>query len=137
VSYSAPLPPVPIRIPAHINLAVLIEDAAMVAHEANRAYCLLAGDTSHRPWPETPEQIRASVRDGVRGILADPSTSPESSHERWLAYKVAEGWVYGPVKDYERKLHPCLRPYAELSEHHRRKDVLFRSVVLALVTQHP
>lgn len=106
-----------------------IHDAAMIAHEANRAYCLTIGDSSHVDWRSTPENIRASVISGAQAIADDPSITPEQSHEKWSAYKTAEGWVYGPVKDLAAKTHPCLVPYAELAPEQRAKDALFGAVV--------
>lgn len=110
-----------------------IHDAAMIAHEANRAYCLTIGDSSHLDWRSTPENIRASVISGAQAIADDPSITPEQSHEKWSAYKTAEGWVYGPVKDLAAKTHPCLVPYGELPENDRRKDSLFGAVVRAVL----
>jgi hypothetical protein len=63
-------------------------------------------------------------------IKASPDTTPEDSHKNWLAHKVKDGWVYGPVKDVEKKEHPCMVPYEELPLEQRVKDYLFRAVVL-------
>ena len=38
---------------------------------------------------------------------------------------VADGWVYGIVKDPESKTHPCLVPYQDLPAEQRIKDSLF------------
>lgn len=108
-----------------------IEYAAEMAHEANRNYCESIGDTSIRPWGETPEDIRNSARDGVRFIWDGSSTS-EQSHENWFKFKEADGWHYGPVKDAERKTHPAMLPYSALPEEQRVKDYIFRSVVLSV-----
>ena len=89
-------------------------DIARVAHEVNRAYC--------------------ADQSGVRAILADPTTTPEQSHEGWTVVKVADGWVYGPVKDADAKTHPCLVPYSELPPEQRAKDAIFGGVVRALST---
>lgn len=108
----------------------VIERCARAAHEVNRAYCQALGDTSQRPWAEAPEWQRDSARNGVRAVLSGgPSHTPERSHEGWLAQKFAEGWVYGPTKDAERKTHPCCVPYAELPEAQRAKDYVFLAVV--------
>ncbi len=40
----------------------------------------------------------------------------ENVHEVWAAGRIADGWRYGEVRDDERKLHPCLVPYNELTE---------------------
>jgi voltage-gated potassium channel Kch len=43
-------------------------------------------------------------------------------HDRWMRDRVADGWSYGETRDDERKLHPSLIPYAELTEAERDKD---------------
>lgn len=105
---------------------------AMVAHEANRAYCAGIGDTSQPAWADAPDWQKSSAMAGVQMHLANPDATPEQSHESWLAQKVADGWVYGEVKDAEKKTHPCVKPYAELPEAQKVKDYLFRGVVHAM-----
>jgi len=102
---------------------------ARIAHEINRAYCAALGDTSQPVWDDAPEWQKASALAGVDMHLANPDATPENSHESWLAQKLAEGWKYGPVKDAEKKEHPCCVPYAELPSEQKAKDYLFRSVV--------
>ena len=108
------------------------ETIARVAHEINRAYCASLGDASQPAWEEAPEWQRASALAGVDMHLANPDATPEQSHESWLAQKVADGWTYGPVKDAEKKQHPCCVPYADLPAEQKAKDYLFRGVVHAL-----
>lgn len=103
----------------------VIELAAKTAHEVNRAYCAGLGDTSQVPWEEAPEWQRESARNGVRGVLA--GNGPEQSHEGWLEEKRATGWKYGPVKDPEKKEHPCFVPYTDLPPAQKVKDALFVS----------
>jgi hypothetical protein len=105
------------------------EQIAKIAHEINLAYCAALGDTSQPPWEEAPEWQKASALAGVEMHLANPLATPEQSHESWLAQKVAEGWVYGEVKDPAKKQHPCCLPYAQLPIEQRAKDYLFRAVV--------
>jgi hypothetical protein len=50
----------------------------------------------------------------------------------WCRSKVADGWVFGPVKDADAKTHPCLVPYDALPREQQRKDALFVAVVNAL-----
>ena len=44
-----------------------------------------------------------------------------AEHDRWMAAKLSDGWVYGPQRDDRRRLHPDIVPYAALSE--RVKDL--------------
>lgn len=106
-------------------------EIAQLAHEINRAYCASIGDNSQPPWAEAPAWQRESAVAGVRAQWFNKDPRPEASHEGWLAYKLADGWVYGPVKDPERKTHPCMVPYSELPPEQRAKDVLFVATVQA------
>ncbi len=105
---------------------------AAVAHDINRAYCLSIGDDSQPTWADAPEWQKRSALAGVDMHLANPDATPEQSHESWLEQKIAEGWVYGEVKDVENKQHPCCVPYDELAPEQKCKDYLFRAVVHAL-----
>lgn len=108
------------------------EQIAAVCHAVNAAFCASMGDNSQLPWADAPEWQKASALAGVDMHLANPDATPEQSHESWLAVKVADGWAYGEVKDVDKKLHPCVRPYAELPAEQRAKDYLFKGVVAAL-----
>jgi len=110
-----------------MNDEAKIEACARAAHEANRAYCIAIGDTSQPPWDDAPEWQKTSARNGVPGALA--GSTPEQSHENWLAEKRAAGWRYGPVKNPETREHPCFVPYAELPDTQRAKDEIFTTVV--------
>lgn len=105
---------------------------AQVAHEINRAYCDSLGDDSQPAWADAPEWQQQSALAGVDMHLANPDATPEQSHASWLEQKLADGWAYGEVKDAEKKLHPCCRPYEELPPEQKSKDYLFRGVVHAL-----
>lgn len=109
--------------------AILI---AQIAHAVNLAYCASLGDLSQSVWEEAADWQKQSALAGVDMHLANPDATPEQSHESWLAQKVADGWVYGPVKVAEAKQHPCCLPYAELPPEQKAKDYLFRGVVHAL-----
>lgn len=113
----------------------LIVDAinvARICHEANRAYCIAIGDPYTPRWGDAPEWQRVSCYNGVKYIMQHPDLTPEDSHKNWLAYKLENGWKYGPVKDAAAKTHPCMVEYAELPFAQRYKDRLFRAIVLSL-----
>lgn len=109
-----------------------VEQIAKVCHETNRAYCAGLGDDSQKPWEEAPEWQRTSAINGVKFHLKNPSAPASASHDSWLAEKRATGWKYGPVKDAEKKEHPCFVGFDELPPEQQAKDVLFKSVVDAL-----
>lgn len=108
------------------------EQIAVVAHEANRAYCHSIGDHSQSPWELTQGWQRASSIKGVKYAIDNPDAPASTQHEAWLKDKISDGWKYGKVKDPEKKEHPCCVPYSELPVEQRVKDALFVGVVKAL-----
>ncbi len=114
------------------HLAHRVEKIAKTCHEVNRASCAAFGDWSQLAWEDAPQWQRDSAITGVRFHIANPDATPEQSHEKWLETKRADGWTYGPVKNAERKLHPCFKPYFELPVEQQVKDYLFRATVHAL-----
>lgn len=108
---------------------------ARVAHEVNRAYCQALGDNSQPEWDAAPDWQRSSAVNGVNFHLANPDAGPDHSHVAWLAEKETAGWRYGPVKDPEKKEHPCFVPYEQLPVEQKAKDYLFRAIVHALAQE--
>lgn len=45
-----------------------------------------------------------------------------SNHDNWAQGRMKEGWRYGPARNDERKEHPGLVPYDELSESEKEYD---------------
>lgn len=101
---------------------------AKLCHEVNRAYCISIGDNSQPSWDDAPEWQKDSALNGVEFHFKHHAT-PEQSHENWMAEKLADGWVYGRVKDAALKTHPCMVPYKSLPLEQRTKDYLFKAVV--------
>lgn len=110
-----------------------IESIAQIAHEANRAYCAIIGDLTQLSWDDAPNWQKDSCIAGVEAILLDPSLTPEESHKSWFNHKLKDGWSWGPVKDPEKKEHPCMVSYDKLPPEQRIKDYLFQAVVRSLL----
>jgi hypothetical protein len=108
------------------------EGVARVCHEANRALCQILGDDSQKPWEEASIDQRESALKGVDFCRANPTAPADQNHVSWLEHKVAQGWVYGEVKDEVAKTHPCIVPYEQLPIGQRIKDHLFKAVVATL-----
>ncbi len=108
-----------------------IAGIAEVCHEVNRAYCESTGDLSQVSWDEAAQSIRDSAVNGVIAVVDDPDITPTALHEKWRAFKAAEGWVYGTEKDPVKKTHPCMVPYSDLPAFQRVKDSLFRATATA------
>ena len=109
-----------------------VEQVAQVAHELNRAYCNSIGDNSQPTWEDAPDWQKTSAIHGVDFHLNNPEATPALSHEVWKKEKVDAGWVYGPVKDGEKKTHPCIVPYGDLPKEQKAKDYIFRQTVHSL-----
>lgn len=112
-----------------------IEQAARIAHEVNRVFCLRLGDNSQSRWEDAPDWQKQSAINGIslhwKVLTEGGEVPPSASHDSWLAEKYASGWKYGPVKDAEKKEHPCCVPYDELPAEQQTKDYLFGAVATA------
>lgn len=113
------------------NDAQFVENIARGCYNVNQVYCYAIGDGMFAgvPWEEASEATRESLRAGVRVLLVDSSMTPEQLHAAWLAFKTAQGWKYGSVKDEAKKEHPCFVPYDQLPKEQRVKDHLFRVAI--------
>jgi hypothetical protein len=110
----------------------LIARTARVVHEGVRAYQTALGEPAAPAWDEAEEWQRTSTFDAVKFRLDNPDAPPSAQHDQWMAHKIAEGWVWGAVKDPRAKTHPLLVPYEKLGEADRRKDLLIGNIILAL-----
>ena len=52
----------------------------------------------------------------------------EAEHEGWMAQRILNGWMHGPTRDYDRRVHNCLVPYAKLSEDDREEGSSWCSI---------
>lgn len=120
---------------------VLIVEAAIAAHQANKAYCESIGDTSQVDFGDAPDWQRESALNGVCFAIANKFPAPAVMHENWMKEKVAAGWVYGEVKDPNAvpPTHPCIVPYDQLPAEQRAKDDIFRGTIMEVlqVTESP
>lgn len=105
---------------------------AIVCHEANRALCEENGDWSQVPWGASAEWQRESALKGVAFAISTPDGPASAQHDAWMKDKLDNGWKFGPVKDAEKKEHPCLVAFEELPEFQQKKDHLFKAIVNAL-----
>ena len=114
-------------------LRSLVEITAEHCHEANKEYCKTLGDDTQVSWNDAPEWQKQSAINGVVLHLQDLTDGkeplPERSHESWLSEKLLDGWVYGEVKDADKKTHPCCVPYSDLPDDQKQKDVIFIETV--------
>jgi len=121
-------PPEPTQLPAEPPSRAVIEAIARLAHRVNNVYRFSLGEHIER-WDDASPSTKRSVIAGVEARLSGRVRNPEDSHKGWLAFKQAEGWRHGPVKDEKLKTHPCFKPYHELPPEQRVKDALFIAAV--------
>lgn len=105
---------------------------AKACHEANRIWCQANDDDSQKHWDEAEQWQRDSAISGVKFRINNSDAGNDAQHNSWMKEKVDAGWVYGEVKDAEKKTHPCIVPFDELPEFQRKKDALFCAIVDAL-----
>jgi hypothetical protein len=100
---------------------------------ANRELQIIQGDpVPSPPWDDAPDyQVREAVA-GVQEVIRNPELTAEQSHQLWVDRMRADGWVYGEVKDRQRKTHPTLLPWDQLPAEQQLKDRLFIAIVRAL-----
>lgn len=108
---------------------------ARVCHEANSAYAAYLGEPPRHDWERSSKDLQDSAVNGVLFVLNRPDVTPEELHAEWCDARTEAGWRWGPIRDDERKIHPCLVPYAELPREQQTKDRLFRAIVLALAEE--
>lgn len=112
----------------------VIAKIARLAHQLNKEYCETFMDDHSQPeWEDAPEWQKESAVAGVKNILVNPECTPEDSHKSWYDFKKKNGWKFGPVKDAEKKEHPCMVPYSELPEGQKVKDALYSNTVKILL----
>jgi len=106
-----------------------VEQIAKTCHQVNKAFCESIGDNSQPDWADAPDWQKESAIKGVNFHLENPDSKPSDSHDSWIKEKKDTGWVFGEIKDPEKKEHPCMVPYNELPKDQQTKDALFISVV--------
>ena len=119
--------------------------SAYVAMEAAKGFTS-ATNPSMVPWEELPENLRqsniaqaadigAKIEEIGAIVVPESALAPafaftdqetehlaQLEHQRWMSEKLADGWRYGVPRDDERKIHPDLRDWDDLSEPDKDKD---------------
>lgn len=112
-----------------IDETVDVEFIAKVCHQANKALCEAFGDLSQKEWDEADQWQRDSAIKGVEFSLDNPDAPVSAQHDAWSNDKLADGWVFGEIKDAEQKTHPCLVPFDQLPQNQQAKDFVFKAIV--------
>ena len=115
-----------------VNIDQSVVDIATVCHQANKAWCESVGDNTQKDWEAAEQWQRDSAIEGVEFKLNHPDAGHDSQHNAWVDSKLRDGWVYGEIKDAEKKTHPCIVSFEQLPEFQQKKDALFGAIVTAL-----
>jgi hypothetical protein len=57
----------------------------------------------------------------------------QNNHEVWARQRLADGWQYGPARDDQRKQHPSLIPYEELSDEEKAYDIVMATELVKAI----
>jgi hypothetical protein len=102
--------------------AVTRSEIAHLAYEARRAYALALGEEAPPRWEQATLPERSEAIAGVDAVLSGEARSGAHLHDTW-ARRAAD----------EPTLELAVPRYSELELEQRRKILLFRAVVLALI----
>lgn len=69
-----------------------------------------------------PKPLDTSGIELSEDLLMLKERMAKNIHEVWAKSRMDQGWTYGPARDDERKIHPCLVPYEELPEEEKDYD---------------
>ena len=105
----------------------LLERRAEFVYEGARLAALAAkAPIIPEPWGEREDAFRAQFLKVIHRQCGEQrSKSPEELHGSWMQAYFNMGWVFGEVRDTEKKTHPDLVPYADLGQLERDKDAVF------------
>lgn len=88
-----------------------------------------SASSTAKPWAEMSDEEQSRWRSIVTACLNNPAKTPIEQHDRWVLSKQADGWSYGEVADAERKVHPNMVSWEELSVEEQFKDVIFCTAI--------
>jgi hypothetical protein len=74
-------------------------------------------NSNYSPTPVDLSDIKLSPE-----LLELTERIAENVHDVWAASRIADGWRYGDTRNDALKQHPCLVPYAQLSESEKEYD---------------
>ena len=114
----------------NVDQDALTQRRAIFVYEAARLAAIAAGaPVVPEPWDEREELFRGQFRKVIaRQCSPERKMSPEGLHEDWVKAYEEMGWVYGEVRDVEKKTHPDMVPYDRLGPLERDKDEVFMAL---------
>ncbi|CAK4306457.1 unnamed protein product [Aphanomyces euteiches] len=110
-----------IRVPGHdLEACVTHEAIAFVERFPNALVPLDKRELVGYKYVPTPTDTTAIRLPNSVARLSE--FLAQNVHEVWSASRIAQGWQWGPHRDNEKKLHPDLVAYSQLSDNARQYD---------------
>jgi DNA polymerase III psi subunit len=63
--------------------------------------------------------------------------TPEQMHALWVQHFSAQGWAYGPQKNWETKQHPMIAPWQQLPARRQARAKLWQAIVTTMMLETP
>ena len=87
------------------------------------------------PWDELPAWQQDAMVDVTRRCML--GSTPEQMHASWVQRFSAQGWAYGPEKNWETKQHPVIIPWHKLPLRYQARFKLWQAMVMTLMLEMP
>lgn len=102
-----------------------------LCHLANNELMIANNETPCGNWDTLDSHLKQMTRDSVSVIIDKPNITAEDIHNTWMTNKAKDGWVYGDIKDANKKTHPLMIPFADMNAIDKAKDQSFIDIVNA------
>lgn len=110
----------PIGIPT-LSYTEKVIRIAHIVYEANRALGMQHGDMDRAEWYSANDIERSTMITAVEFYLEKPKANEEECHNHWLYMRTLEGWKYGKERNNDKKTHPSMVQYGNLTDFERYK----------------
>jgi hypothetical protein len=112
-----------------IKKELSVEDIARISHRAYIAYCIAIQDYSQLPWDQAPDWQTNSTKATVKYRLENPHEPVYIVHEAWKDIMIKDGWKYGLFFNEQKKEHPYLTSFQDLSQIGQMRVYLLSAIV--------
>jgi hypothetical protein len=109
----------------------LLERRAIFVYEGARMQAAaVEAPIIPEPWHKRDEKFKRQFLDIIEKYCAlEVLPTPKEAHDSWWQSYIDMGWVYGKVRDAERKTHPDMVPFEDLGHEEQIKDAVFLALV--------
>jgi len=87
------------------------------------------------PWDELPAWQHQAMVDVTRSCMM--GANPKQLHTLWVQHYSAQGWTYGPEKNWETRQHPIIILWHELPLRYQARFKLWQAMVATLMLEIP